>query len=83
MIVSIASCSMVTSCLGRTAAGCGSGGSDARQTLKKNSFLRMGWHFARRTRHWGREAGVPVLDVPFGERKHQIAEELLAARLQK
>ena len=56
---------------------------DARLTLKKNSFLRMGWHFARNTRRWGKAAGVPVLDVPFGERKHEIAEELLAERLRK
>jgi hypothetical protein len=54
---------------------------NARLTLKKNSFLRMGWHFARNTRQWGKTAGVPVLDVPFGERKHELAERELAARL--
>jgi hypothetical protein len=54
---------------------------DPVRTLKKNSLLKMGWMFARRTREWGARTGVPVRDVPFGERKHELAEKELAARL--
>jgi hypothetical protein len=53
------------------------------QTLKKNSLLKMGWVFAQRVRRWGRRAGVPVLDVPFKVRKHELAEEQLPARRAK
>jgi hypothetical protein len=56
---------------------------DPVQTLKKNSLLKMGWVFAKRVRQWGERAGVPVIDVPFKTRKHELAQEQLAARRAK
>lgn len=56
---------------------------DPVRTLKKYSFEKMATIFARRTREWGRRADIPVVDIPFGERKHEIAEEHLRQRLLK
>jgi hypothetical protein len=56
---------------------------DPVRTLKKNSLLKMGWVFARRVRQWGEREGVPVIDVPFKTRKHELAEDHLAARRAK
>jgi hypothetical protein len=47
--------------------------------LDNTHLMRMAGRFARRVKAWGQANGVPVVYCRAGERKHQIAEEHLAA----
>src|SRR6266851_4765280 len=47
--------------------------------LDSTHLMRMAGRFARRVKAWGQANGVPVVYCRAGERKHQIAEEHLAA----
>ena len=47
--------------------------------LDNTHLMRMAGRFARRVKAWGEANGVPVVYCRAGERKHQIAEEHLAA----
>jgi hypothetical protein len=47
--------------------------------LDNTHLMRMAGRFARRVKAWGQANGVPVIYCRAGERKHQIAEEHLAA----
>lgn len=51
-------------------------GSD--DTLDNAHLMRLAGRFSRRLRAWAKQRGVPVIDVRQGERKHEIAEELIA-----
>ena len=65
--------------------GCGPGGfrtwwralfgSD--DNLDNTHLMRLAGRFSRRVRGWAKSNGVPVIDCPAGERKHEIAEEYL------
>jgi hypothetical protein len=48
-------------------------------SLDDAHLIRMAGRFARRVRAWADAHGVPVVDCKAGERKHQIAEQYLAA----
>lgn len=50
-------------------------GSD--DNLDNMHLMRLAGRFSRRVRGWAKSNGVPVIDCPAGERKHQIAEEYL------
>jgi hypothetical protein len=50
-------------------------GSD--DSLDNTHLMRLAGRFSRRVRGWAKSKGVPVIDCPAGERKHQIAEEYL------
>jgi hypothetical protein len=45
--------------------------------LDNTHLMRLAGRFSRRLRGWAKSAGIPVIDCPAGERKHQIAEEYL------
>jgi hypothetical protein len=45
--------------------------------LDNTNLMRMAGRFSRRLRGWAKKQGVPVIDCPAGERKHEIAEEYL------
>jgi uncharacterized protein with FMN-binding domain len=50
-------------------------GSD--ETLENTHLMRMAGRFSRRIRGYAKANGVPVVDCPAGERKHDLAEEYL------
>ena len=50
-------------------------GSD--ETLDNTHLMRLAGRFSRRLRGWAKGAGIPVIDCPAGQRKHEIAEEYL------
>jgi len=47
--------------------------------LDNTHLMRMAGRFSRRVRAWAKANQIPVIDCGRGERKHQIAEEYLAA----
>jgi DNA-binding transcriptional ArsR family regulator len=51
-------------------------GSD--ETLDNTHLMRLAGRFSRRLRAWAQANGIPVVDCPIGERKHDLAEEYLA-----
>lgn len=51
-------------------------GSD--ETLDNAHLMRMAGRFSRRVRGYAKSNGIPVVDCPVGERKHELAEEYLA-----
>ena len=51
-------------------------GSD--ETLDNTHLMRMAGRFSRRVRGYAKANGIPVVDCPAGERKHELAEEYLA-----
>ena len=51
-------------------------GSDA--TLENAYLMRMAGRFSRRVRGYAKAHGIPVIDCPVGQRKHDLAEEYLA-----
>jgi hypothetical protein len=51
-------------------------GSDA--TLENAYLMRMAGRFSRRVRGYAKAHGIPVIDCPAGQRKHDLAEEYLA-----
>ena len=52
---------------------------DCDDLLDNNHLMRLAGRFARRVRAWGGASGVPVIYCKQGERKHELAEEYLAA----
>jgi hypothetical protein len=50
-------------------------GSD--ETLDNTHLMRMAGRFSRRVRGYAKSKGIPVVDCPAGERKHELAEEYL------
>ena len=50
-------------------------GSD--DNLDDTHLMRMAGRFSRRVHGWGKANGVPVQDCSAGERKHEMAEELI------
>ena len=53
-------------------------GSD--ESLDENHLMRMAGRFSRRLRAWAKANKVPVVYCAAGERKHEIAEELLSTK---
>jgi hypothetical protein len=51
-------------------------GSD--ETLDNTHLMRMAGRFSRRIRGYAKANGIPIVDCPVGERKHEMAEEYLA-----
>jgi hypothetical protein len=51
-------------------------GSD--ETLDNTHLMRLAGRFSRRLRAFAQAKGIPVVDCPIGERKHELAEEYLA-----
>jgi hypothetical protein len=51
------------------------GGSD--DDLDTAHLMRLAGRFGRRVRAFAKAKGIPVIDCPRGERKHEIAEEYL------
>src|ERR1700757_3880775 len=51
-------------------------GSD--ETLENAYLMRLAGRFSRRVRGYARAHGIPVIDCPAGQRKHDLAEEYLA-----
>lgn len=51
-------------------------GSD--ETLDNTHLMRLAGRFSRRVRGYAKANGIPVVDCPVGERKHDLAEEYLA-----
>src|ERR1700730_9626258 len=51
-------------------------GSD--ETLENTHLMRTAGRLSRRVRGYAKATGIPVLDCPAGERKHELAEEYLA-----
>jgi hypothetical protein len=51
-------------------------GSD--ETLENVYLMRMAGRFSRRVRGYAKAHGIPVIDCPIGQRKHQLAEQYLA-----
>lgn len=51
-------------------------GSD--ETLDNTHLMRLAGRFSRRLRAFAQAKGIPVVDCPVGERKHELAEEYLA-----
>jgi len=51
-------------------------GSD--ETLENTYLMRMAGRFSRRVRGYAKAHGIPVIDCPAGQRKHDLAEEYLA-----
>jgi hypothetical protein len=47
--------------------------------LDNTHLMRMAGRFSRRVRAFAKAQGIPVIDCGRGDRKHQIAEEYLAA----
>jgi hypothetical protein len=50
-------------------------GSD--ETLENTHRMRLAGRFSRRIRGYAKANGIPVVDCPAGERKHELAEEHL------
>src|ERR1700750_2301171 len=51
-------------------------GSD--ETLENTYLMRLGGPVKRRHRGYAKAHGIPVIDCPVGQRKHDLAEEYLA-----
>src|SRR5215813_6830655 len=51
-------------------------GSD--ETLENAYLMRLAGRFSRRVRGYARAHGIPVIDCPAGQRKHDLAEQYLA-----
>ena len=51
-------------------------GSD--ETLDNAYLMRLAGRFSRRVRGYAKAHGIPVIDCPVGQRKHELAEEYLA-----
>ena len=51
-------------------------GSD--ETLDNTHLMRLAGRFSRRLRAYAQAKGIPVVDCPVGERKHELAEDYLA-----
>ena len=51
-------------------------GSD--ETLENTYLMRMAGRLSRRVRGYAKGHGIPVIDCPAGQRKHDLAEEYLA-----
>jgi hypothetical protein len=51
-------------------------GSD--ETLENAYLMRLAGRFSRRVRGYAKAHGIPVIDCPAGQRKHELAEEYLA-----
>ena len=51
-------------------------GSD--ETLENAYLMRLAGRFGRRVRGYAKAHGIPVIDCPVGQRKHELAEEYLA-----
>ena len=51
-------------------------GSD--ETLENAYLMRLAGRFSRRVRGYARAHGIPLIDCPAGQRKHDLAEEYLA-----
>jgi hypothetical protein len=51
-------------------------GSD--ETPENTYLMRMAGRFSRRVRGYAKAHGIPVIDCPTGQRKHDLAEEYLA-----
>jgi len=51
-------------------------GSD--ETLENAYLMRLAGRFSRRVRGYAKAHGIPVIDCPVGQRKHELAEEYLA-----
>jgi hypothetical protein len=47
-------------------------------TLDNTRLMRMAGRFSRRIRGYAKAKGIPVVDCPAGERKHELAEDYLA-----
>lgn len=50
-------------------------GSD--ESLDDTHLMRMAGRFSRRVHGWAKSHGIPVQDCSVGERKHEMAEELI------
>lgn len=48
------------------------------ETLDNTHLMRLAGRFSRRLRAYAKAEGIPVIDCPAGERKHDLAEEYLA-----
>jgi hypothetical protein len=48
------------------------------ETLDNTHLMRMAGRFSRRVGGYAKAKGIPVVDCPAGERKHELAEEYLA-----
>jgi hypothetical protein len=57
------------------------GGAPCRVTMRTSitHLMRMAGRFSRRLRAWAEANHIPVEDCPVGDRKHEIAQEYLAA----
>src|SRR5207253_10776385 len=51
-------------------------GSD--ETLENAYLMRLAGRFSRRIRGYAKAHDIPVIDCPAGQRKHELAEEVLA-----
>src|SRR6516165_9753601 len=51
-------------------------GSD--ETLETAYLMRLAGRFSRRARGYAKAHGIPVIDCPVGQRKHELAEQYLA-----
>jgi hypothetical protein len=51
-------------------------GSD--ETLENTYLMRMAGRFSRRVRGYARARGIPVVDCPTGQRKHDLARRISA-----
>ena len=51
-------------------------GSD--ETLENAYLMRLAGRFSRRVRGYAKAHGIPVIDCPIGQRKHELAEQYLA-----
>jgi hypothetical protein len=51
-------------------------GSD--ETLENAYLMRLAGRFSRRVRGYAKAQGIPVIDCPAGQRKHELAEQYLA-----
>jgi hypothetical protein len=51
--------------------------------LDNAHLMRMAGRFGRRLRAWAKYKGIPVVDCPPGQRKHELAEEYLATHTVK
>src|ERR1700739_3954546 len=48
------------------------------ETLETASLSRLAGRFSRRVRGYAKAHGIPVVDCPVGQRKHELAEQYLA-----
>ena len=45
--------------------------------LDKTHLMRVAGRFGRRLRAYAKKAGIPIIDVPAGQRKHEVAAQYL------